>query len=194
MFWLFMLINKKPNRAPVHRSPAGVRSRRRRPEVLVAARTSGDPLHALAPNPLSTPAPPPSAVAELGSRLPHAMPSLLMFNTLSRWVIVAITAFLLSACASNDNPPCRRVSAREFMRPHTFKGIASDEFIGVSGAPSRFAPMKNEGKAFKKIWEFGLFHGWAVIWCPEEDLPKDYLINARMKPNRKNSDDHFIHE
>ena len=146
MFWLFMLINRKPNRALMHHSQAGVRSRRRRPEALVAARTSSDPLHALAPKPLSTQAPPPSAVAELGSRLPHSMPSLLMFNTLSRWVIVAITALLLSACASNDNPPCRRVSAREFMRPHTFKGIASDEFIGVSGAPSRFAPMKNEGK------------------------------------------------
>jgi len=136
----------------------------------------------------------PGKSLNLGAVAHHSMPSLLMFNTLSRWVIVAITAFLLSACASNDNPPCRRVSATEFMRPHTFKGIASDEFIGLSGAPPRFSRMKNEGKAFKKIWEFGLFHGWAVIWCPEEDLPKDYLLNARLKPNRKNSDDHFIHE
>jgi hypothetical protein len=54
--------------------------------------------------------------------------------------------------------------------------------------------MKNEAKAFKKIWEMGVFHEWAVIWCPEEELPKDYLANARVKPNRRNSDDNFIHE
>lgn len=106
----------------------------------------------------------------------------------------AVYALGLSSCATNDNPPCRRVSAQEFMRPHTFKGIPSDQFIGVTSAPGNFAPVKGEGKAFKKIWQLGVFHGWAVIWCPTDELPKDYLSNAREKPNRRTTEDNFVHE
>ena len=85
----------------------------------------------------------------------------------------------LGSCATNDNPPCRRVTAKEFMRPHTFKGIASDRFIGIS------SPKMNDsksGKAFKEIWELGLFHGWAVIWIPVAELPPDYVAEAHRKP------------
>lgn len=109
-------------------------------------------------------------------------------------MFAAVSALLFSGCASDDTPPCRRVSAEDFMRPHTFKGIASDEFIGVTTAPKHFRPMPNEAKAFKKIWEMGLFHRWAVIWCPAEELPEDYLANARSQPNRKTTEDSFIHE
>ncbi len=87
----------------------------------------------------------------------------------------------LGSCATDDNPPCRRVTAEEFMRPHTFKGIATDRFIGIS------PPLRNSTKAakvFKEIWEMGLNHGWAVIWAPVDELPADYLKEARQKPNR----------
>jgi hypothetical protein len=110
-------------------------------------------------------------------------------------VLAAIALPMLSSCATNDNPPCRRVTAEEFMRPHTFKGIPSDEFIGTTSAPARFRPTPNEDKAFKKIWEMGWSHGWAVIWCPTGELPRDYLVHAKSKPNRKlPSADDFIHE
>lgn len=92
-----------------------------------------------------------------------------------------IAASLLVSCATNDHPPCRRVNAQEFMRPHTFKGIASDRFIGTSKPLSFFS---KSGKAYKEIWEPGLFHGWAVIWIPVTELPPDYLAEARQKPNR----------
>ncbi len=108
--------------------------------------------------------------------------------------LAAALVAMLCSCATNDNPPCRRVSAGEFMRPHTFKGIPSDEFIGVTGAPKGFNPTAREHKAFKKIWEMGWFHGWAVIWCPAEELPKEYLANAHKRPNRKAGDDGFTHE
>ncbi len=39
--------------------------------------------------------------------------------------------------------------------------------------------------AFKKVWELGLNHGWAVLWCPVEELPKSFLATAREKPFRK---------
>jgi hypothetical protein len=97
--------------------------------------------------------------------------------------IAVVCAIGLSSCATNDNPPCRRVTAKEFMRPHTFKGIPTDQFIGVTGAPNHFTPMKGEGKAFKHIWEMGVFHGWAIIWCPTDELSKDYLSKARQAPN-----------
>jgi len=89
-------------------------------------------------------------------------------------------AFAVTSCATNDSPPCRRVSAQEFMRPHTFKGIATVQFVGFNHSRDR-----KPNKAFKTIWEMGLFHGWAVIWCPVEELPGDYLATAREKPNRK---------
>lgn len=112
---------------------------------------------------------------------------------LSRWILAAAAA-ALTACATNDSPPCRRVSATEFMRPHTFKGIASDEFVGVTSSPRGFPPRENEGKAFKTIWEMGMFRSWAVIWCPVNELPKDYLATARKNPNRPVSSDPFTHE
>lgn len=99
--------------------------------------------------------------------------------------LVGVGAALLTCCATDDRPPCRRVSAAEFMRPHTFKGLASDQFIGVSGAPFDSPDQRKPEKAFKQIWEMGLFHGWAVIWCPVSELPADYLDSAREKPNRK---------
>lgn len=108
--------------------------------------------------------------------------------------MLAATTALLTACATNDKPPCRRVSATEFMRPHTFKGIASDEFVGVTSSPRGFHPRGNKGKAFKTIWEMGMFRSWAVIWCPVNELPEDYLATARTKPNRSVSADNFTHE
>lgn len=93
-----------------------------------------------------------------------------------------IAASLLGSCATNDNPPCRRVNAQEFMRPHTFKGIPTDRFIGISKPTT---PSGKSGKAYKEIWKLGLFHDWAVIWIPLEELPPDYVAEAHQKPNRK---------
>ncbi len=115
-------------------------------------------------------------------------------RSMLRYASPLLVALLFVGCASDDNPPCRRVSAQEFVRPHTFKGMASDQFIGVSSSPSHFTPMKGDAKAFKTIWEFGINHGWAVIWCPVEELPADYLRTARTKPNRKTTTDGFTHE
>lgn len=92
-----------------------------------------------------------------------------------------LLAAALSSCASNDNPPCRRVTAEQFMRPHRFKGIPSDRFIGIS-SPTRVSAKT--GKAFKEIWEMGFNHHWAVIWVPVNELPADYLAEAHEKPNR----------
>ena len=100
-----------------------------------------------------------------------------------RYAALFIVATLLSGCATNDKPPCRRVDAKEFMRPHTFKGIATDRFIGVTRIHHR--PQSNDDrKAFKEIWQMGLFHGWAVLWIPAKELPGDYLANAYNEPNR----------
>jgi hypothetical protein len=90
-------------------------------------------------------------------------------------------AGIVSACATNDNPPCRRVSATEFMRPHTFKGLASDRFIGVAEPPFSGSGTR---RAFKQVWELGLTHSWAVLWVPTAELPSDYLANAHKEPNR----------
>jgi hypothetical protein len=103
---------------------------------------------------------------------------------LLRFLLVGF-AFTFCSCATNDHPPCRRVSAAEFMRPHTFKGIPTDEFIGVTRGTNRASTVQDDAKAFKTVWEMGLFHGWAVIWCPVNELPKDYLEKARENPNRK---------
>lgn len=88
-----------------------------------------------------------------------------------------IAALLLSSCATDDHPPCRRVTAQEFMRPHTFKGIASDQFIGTSGGR-----IFGKAKAFKTVWEMGFNHSWAVLWVPADELPPDYLKEARRRP------------
>lgn len=96
-------------------------------------------------------------------------------------LLCLLLTLTLSSCATNDNPPCRRVNAQEFMRQHTFKGIASDRFIGISNPKARFS---KSGKAYKEIWELGLFYGWAVIWVPVEELPPDYVAEAPQKPNR----------
>ncbi|MDI1315513.1 hypothetical protein [Prosthecobacter sp.] len=92
-----------------------------------------------------------------------------------------IASSFLGSCATNDNPPCRKVSAQEFMRPHTFKGIASDRFIGIT---KPITPSSKSGKAYKEIWEMGLFYGWAVIWIPVEELPPDYIARVHQQPNR----------
>ena len=113
---------------------------------------------------------------------------------LDLFTIAAVCAISLSSCATNDNPPCRRVTAKEFMRPHTFKGIPSDQFIGVTNAPNNFTPVKGEGKAYKNIWEMGVFHGWAIIWCPTDELPKDYLAKAHKNPNRYDTTNNFIQD
>lgn len=99
--------------------------------------------------------------------------------------LLLVTA-LLAGCATtydNDHPPCRRVDATEFMRPHTFKGVATDRFIGIT-QPLFPAADKDERRAFKEIWEVGNFHGWAVLWIPASELPSDYLTNALSQPNR----------
>ena len=95
--------------------------------------------------------------------------------------VCAIGAILLSSCASNDNPPCRRVSAEQFMRPHTFKGIPTDQFIGTTGEGA-MSHGSGDKRAFKQVWELGLNHGWAVLWCPVEELPQSYLRTAHEKP------------
>ena len=100
-----------------------------------------------------------------------------------RYAALFIVATLLSGCATNDKPPCRRVDAKEFMRPHTFKGFATDRFIGITR--NRYRHQGNDNcRAFKEVWELGLFHGWAVLWIPAKELPDDYLANAYNKPNR----------
>lgn len=100
-----------------------------------------------------------------------------------RYAALFIVATLLSGCATNDKPPCRRVDAKEFMRPHTFKGIATDRFIGVTKTRRR-SHSDDDRKAFKEIWELGLIAGWAVLWIPAKELPDDYLANAYNEPNR----------
>ena len=69
------------------------------------------------------------------------------------------------------------------MRPHTFKGIATNRFIGVTKNRHR-SRSDDDRKAFKEIWELGLIAGWAVLWIPAKELPDDYLTNAYNEPNR----------
>ena len=71
------------------------------------------------------------------------------------------------------------------MRPHTFKGIATDQFIGITNEGTPRQASRKPEKAFKTIWQMGLLHGWAVIWCPANELPEDYLKSAATHPNRK---------
>ena len=96
-------------------------------------------------------------------------------------ILTIVLTFLCFSCATNERPPCRKVSAAEFMRPHTFKGIATDDFIGTTSGN-----IREDRKAFKKIWELGLNHSWAVLWCPVDELPQDYLATAHEKPYRVN--------
>lgn len=71
------------------------------------------------------------------------------------------------------------------MRPHTFKGIATDQFVGTTMTEAKIPSDRKPDKAFKTIWQMGLFHGWAVIWCPASELPPGYLSTAKDRPNRK---------
>ena len=91
---------------------------------------------------------------------------------------------LLTSCATNDSPPVRRVSAEEFMRPHTFKGLATDQFIGITHPSFGFASELEPDRAFKQVYEMGFFHNWAILWCPVDELPEDYLRHAKERPNR----------
>ena len=100
-----------------------------------------------------------------------------------RHVAIVLAAMLLPGCATNDNPPCRRVVASEFMRPHPFKGLATDRFIGVT-QPLNATRRSDGQRAFKEVWELGLRHGWAVLWIPAGELPADYLAHAPREPNR----------
>ncbi|HEY1052709.1 MAG TPA: hypothetical protein VGE39_23220 [Prosthecobacter sp.] len=104
-----------------------------------------------------------------------------MKQHLVRFAAALLLTAVLVSCATNDNPPCRRVTAQQFMRPHTFKGIPSDRFIGIS-QPKQGSTKA--GKAFKEIWEFGFNHSWAIIWVPVNELPADYVAEAHRKPNR----------
>jgi hypothetical protein len=102
--------------------------------------------------------------------------------------LLLVTA-LLAGCATtynDDHPPCRRVDATEFMRPHLFKGVATDRFIGIT-QPLLPNADKDGRRAFKEIWEVGNFHGWAVLWIPASELPSDYLANAHKEPSRPNT-------
>lgn len=67
------------------------------------------------------------------------------------------------------------------MRPHTFKGLPTDRFIGTT---QPLGQTKQGGKAFKEVWEVGLNHSWAVLWCPSDELPPSYLKSAHESPNR----------
>ena len=69
------------------------------------------------------------------------------------------------------------------MRPHTFKGIKTDRFIGIT-KPVSPGPNSGPDKAFKEIWEFGFFHGWAVLWIPVNELPKEYVAKLHREANR----------
>ena len=97
--------------------------------------------------------------------------------------IVSVTA-ILSGCATNDSPPIRRVSAEEFMRPHTFKGLPTDQFIGVTQTGLNRSRDRKPDRAFKQILTASLFSSWAVIWCPADELPADYIRTASTTPNR----------
>ncbi len=107
-------------------------------------------------------------------------------------LILPIT-FLLASCATEYSPPCRRVSAQQFMAPHTFKGFPTDQFIGTT----KTWPKAEDGphKAFKQIWQLGWVCSWAIIWCPVDELPADFLKHAHEKPYRlpPGASD-FIHE
>lgn len=87
----------------------------------------------------------------------------------------------LSGCRSGD-PPCVRVDAGEFMRPHTFKGVATDRFIGVS---TPVHPERNPGdsRAYKEVYDATLFHTWRILWIPTRELPADYLERVKRQPN-----------
>jgi len=99
-------------------------------------------------------------------------------------LFLLIVSILFTGCATNDSPPVRRVSADEFMRPHTFKGVPTDQFIGTTQTGSGRSRDRKPDRAFKQVWDTGVFHSWAVIWCPAEELPADYLRNAGIQPNR----------
>ncbi len=73
------------------------------------------------------------------------------------------------------------------MRPHTFKGVATDQFIGKTMAGFSHASDSRPDKAFKTIYEMGLFHSWAVIWCPVKELPGDYMRAAHTQPARSSA-------
>jgi hypothetical protein len=90
-------------------------------------------------------------------------------------------ALLLPSCSS-DTVRCRKVSAAEFMRPHTFKGIASDAFIGTA-----------DEKTFKKVFHFGLVNSWEVLWIPSRELPSDYLLKAAQSEKGFRSGHHARH-
>jgi hypothetical protein len=93
-------------------------------------------------------------------------------------------SLIFSGCATNDSPPIRRVSADEFMRPHSFKGIPTDQFIGTTYTGVHRSRDRKQDRAFKQVWDTGLFHSWAVIWCPADELPAEYLRTASSQPNR----------
>lgn len=95
-----------------------------------------------------------------------------------------LLATLMASCASNDSPPIRRVSATEFMRSHTFKGLPTDQFIGTTKSGFSHSGDRKPHRAFKQISDLGFFHSWAVIWCPVDELPEDYLRKAATEPNR----------
>ena len=59
------------------------------------------------------------------------------------------------------------------MQANRFKGLATDRFIGVSEGSVAFPESQNR-RAYKEVFEIGLFHSWAVQWCPVEELPEDF--------------------
>ena len=99
-------------------------------------------------------------------------------------LVILIAGVISTGCATNDSPPIRRVSAQEFMRPHTFKGVPTDQFIGTTQTGLGGSRDRKPDRAFKQIWSLGIFSSWAVIWCPVEELPADYLRTASTQPNR----------
>jgi hypothetical protein len=105
---------------------------------------------------------------------------------MNRFSVIAtlLVTTILSGCATEDSPPIRRVSAQEFMRPHTFKGLPTDQFIGITQTGLNRSRDRKPDKAFKQIWSTSLFSSWSVIWCPAEELPEDYIRTASTEPNR----------
>lgn len=123
--------------------------------------------------------------AENSQESRSAMKKQNMMTRFRRFPLVwAVFLIAMPSCATSASPPLRRVSASEFMRPHTFKGVPTDQFIGATQSGFEHSQDRNPETAFKKIWEIGLFHSWAVLWCPADELPADYLRNAHAHPNR----------
>jgi len=73
------------------------------------------------------------------------------------------------------------------MRPHLFKGVPTDRFIGTSTDLYKSESKKND-KAFKEIQELGWNYSWAVLWCPVIELPEEYLRNAHKNPYISDTD------